>query len=230
VGRLYDATWGRGFAAYYDRRNKASERYGLEETRRELLREAGGRVLELGAGTGANAKLYPETVEDLVLVEPDRYMARRLRSNLRKVKRRTRVLEVRAEELPFESATFDTVVATLVLCTVPSPSVVLAEVARVLKPSGRFLFLEHVRAADRATARWQDRLEKPWRFLADGCYCNRDTLAEISASELDVKEIRLGQLPKSPAIVTPLVFGTALPRKHRAQTMRLPHAGFSYAR
>jgi hypothetical protein len=79
----------------------------------------------------------------------------------------------------------------------------------VLKPGGRLLFVEHVRAEDAGLARWQDRLEKPWRFLGDGCHCNRDTIATISDSQFELAEVQHGRLPKAPPIVSPLVRGSA---------------------
>ena len=176
MGRIYDATWGRLFAAVYDRGLKATEEAGLGQMRRELLAGAGGRVVEIGAGTGVNLDLYPDGVEELVLVEPDPHMARRLRANLAESSAgRREIVEAPAERLPFGDDSFDTAVATLVLCTVPDPAAAIAELARVLKPGGRLLFIEHVRSEDPGLARWQDRLEKPWRFLGDGCHCNRDT-------------------------------------------------------
>ncbi len=209
LARLYDATWGRGFSALYDRGLRATEEAGLGQMRLELLAEAGGRTIELGAGTGANLDLYPEAVEDLALVEPDPHMAKRLRAKLAESGRSATVVEASAERLPLEDASFDTAVATLVLCTVPDPVAALAEAARVLKPGGRFLFLEHVRAEDAALARWQDRLEKPWRFLGDGCHCNRDTVATIAGSPLTLERVERDQLPKAPPIVRPLVRGSA---------------------
>jgi SAM-dependent methyltransferase len=119
------------------------------------------------------------------------------------------VVEASAEQLPFEDASIDTAVATLVLCTIPHPEAALAEVARVLKPGGQLLFIEHVRAEDPGLARWQDRLEQPWRFLGDGCHCNRDTVATIEASSLSLGEVEHGSLPKAPPIVRPLVRGSA---------------------
>jgi SAM-dependent methyltransferase len=209
MGRIYDATWGRGFAALYDRGLKATEEAGLGEMRRESLASAGGRVLELGAGTGVNLELYPDAVTDLVVVEPDPHMAKRLRAKLARSGQAASVVEAPAERLPFEDASFDTAVATLVLCTVPDPEAALAETARLLKPGGRLLFIEHVRAEDPGLARWQDRLEKPWRFLGDGCHCNRDTVATIATSPLTLEEVDRGRLPKAPPIVTPLVRGSA---------------------
>jgi ubiquinone/menaquinone biosynthesis C-methylase UbiE len=212
MGRIYNATWGRLFAAAYDRSFKATEAAGLREMRRELLSEAEGRVLELGAGTGANLDLYPENVVELVALEPDPHMAKRLRATVAGSPRRASasVSEAGAERLPFEDSSFDTVVSTLVFCTIPDPARALAETARVLKPGGRLLFLEHVRSEDPGVARWQDRLEKPWRFVGDGCHCNRDTVATISASPLQLGAVEGGELPKAPPIVRPLVRGSAV--------------------
>lgn len=210
MGRLYDATWGRAFSALYDRGLKATEEAGLGEMRRELLARARGRVLELGAGTGINLGLYPEAVEELVLVEPDPHMAKRLRAKLATSPRRATLVTDSAERLPLEDASFDTVVATLVLCTIPDPAAALREAARVLKPGGELLFIEHVRARQPSLAVWQDRLERPWRFLGDGCHCNRDTIATIEASPLTLGEFERGELPKAPPIVRPLVRGSAI--------------------
>jgi SAM-dependent methyltransferase len=102
------------------------------------------------------------------------------------------------------------VVSTLVFCTVPAPEASLAEVARVLKPAGRLLFLEHVRSRDPRLAHWQDRLEKPWRFLGDGCHCNRDTVATIESSPLRLENVEHDAFPKAPPIVKPLVRGSAV--------------------
>jgi ubiquinone/menaquinone biosynthesis C-methylase UbiE len=209
LGALYDATWGRAFAALYDRSLKATEEAGLRQMRRELLAAAGGRVLELGAGTGVNLDLYPEAVEDLVLAEPDPHMAKRLRAKLAESGRRASVVEAPAERLPFQDSSFDTAVGTLVFCTIPDPAAALAEAARVLKPGGKLLFVEHVRAEDPGLARWQDRLEKPWRFLGDGCHCNRDTVATIAASRFELDDVERGRMPKAPPIVRPLARGSA---------------------
>jgi ubiquinone/menaquinone biosynthesis C-methylase UbiE len=211
VGRIYDATWGRLFAAMYDRSLQATEDAGLRQMRRELLAGAGGRVLEIGAGTGANLDLYPDGVEELVLLEPDPHMAKRLRAKLAETRRTAAtVVESPAERVAHEDASFDTVVATLVLCTIPDPAAALAEAARVLKPGGQLLFLEHVRSGNPGLARWQDRLEKPWRFLGDGCHCNRDTVATIEASQFELEEIQRGRMPKAPPIVKPLACGSAV--------------------
>ena len=208
-GKLYEATWGRMFAFGYDWFLSQSEQSGLREMRGELLAQARGRCLEIGAGTGLNLDLWPADVEELVLSEPDRHMAARLKRKLERSGRRAQVVEAPGERLPFPAASFDTVALTLVLCTVPDPKSVLDEVSRLLKPDGRFLFLEHVRAQDPKLARWQDRLHRPWYLFGDGCHCNRDTGETIERSPLVVERIERGRIPKAVPIVRPMVRGAA---------------------
>jgi ubiquinone/menaquinone biosynthesis C-methylase UbiE len=210
VGRLYDATWGRGFTALYDSCLKSTEEAGLRETRREALSSAQGRTIDLGAGTGANLGLYPEAVGELVLAEPDPHMLKRLREKAQSAGSDAEVIEAGAEDLPFPDSSFDTAVFTLVLCTVPRPSAALAEAARVLRPGGRLLFVEHVRAEDEGLARWQDRMLRPWRFIGDGCHCNRDTAAAIEASPLEIEDLERSEMPKAPPIVKPMISGSAV--------------------
>ena len=212
MGKIYDATWGRGFSALYDRCFKASEEAGLRDLRRDLIGGARGRVLELGAGTGLNLDLYPDSVQDLTLTEPDPHMVKQLRKRVAELRSAAQVIEAPGEELPFEDDSFDTAVVTLVLCTVPNPTATLAEIKRVLKPGGQFLFLEHVRSSDSDLAKWQDRLEKPWRFLGDGCHCNRDTEAAIKAAGFELSGVEHPELPKAPPIVKPMAKGSAGPR------------------
>jgi ubiquinone/menaquinone biosynthesis C-methylase UbiE len=202
----YDATWGRLFARMYDRSLAASEEAGMRDRRAELLAGATGRTLEIGAGTGLNHDLYPPSVTELVLTEPFPPMAARLRERARAG---VQVVEAPGEALPFPDGGFDTVVATLVLCTAPDPGAVLREAHRVLSPGGRLLFLEHVRSEDPGVARWQDRLHGPWWALGHGCHCNRDTLGALADSPLDVESCGHGQIPKAPPIVRPLIFGSA---------------------
>jgi ubiquinone/menaquinone biosynthesis C-methylase UbiE len=209
AGRIYDATWGRGFSALYDRGLKATEDAGLRQMRREVLAQASGRTIDIGAGTGVNVTLFPPGVTELVLAEPDPHMTAKLRPKLHASGVRAEVVEAPAERLPFEAASFDTAVFTLVLCTVPDPTAAMAEAARILRPGGKLLFIEHVRSEDAGLARWQDRLESPWRFLADGCYCNRDTVGLIESSSFELEQVDHGSLPKALPIVKPLVRGSA---------------------
>jgi SAM-dependent methyltransferase len=210
MGRIYDNTWGRMFSALYDRAFEASEEAGLREMRSELLKGARGTVLEIGAGTGLNLELYPhEGLDSLTVTEPDPHMFKQLRERAAKVCAGADLVQAGAEELPFEDDSFDTAVVTLVLCTVPDQPATLREIKRVLKPGGELLFLEHVRAAEPGLAKWQDRLERPWHFIGDGCHCNRDTVAGITAAGYDLGEVEQGELPKIAPIVRPLVKGSA---------------------
>jgi SAM-dependent methyltransferase len=201
----------RFFAAIYDRLLASTEEAGLSDMREGLLGSASGRTLELGAGTGLNLAHYPPAVSELVLTEPDPHMARRLRDRLGREPHTggsTEVVETGAESLPFEDGSFDTVVSTLCLCSVEDPEQVVSEVTRVLRPDGRFLYLEHVRSDDESLQRWQDRLERPWGWFGAGCHPNRDTAATLAAGGLSL-EHEHGRMPKAPPIVRPLIRGEA---------------------
>jgi ubiquinone/menaquinone biosynthesis C-methylase UbiE len=197
----------RVFAALYDTVGKGSEVAGMREERRQLLATTEGATIEIGAGTGLNLEHYPDAVTRLVLAEPDRHMRRRLRRRVDARDRAAEVIDASAEGLPFPDATFDTAVVTLVLCSVPNQEVALAEIARVLKPNGRFLFIEHVRSGDPKVARRQDRI-RPLYNLVD-CNPNRETLAAIEASALRVESVRHGEVPKAPKVERPMIVGTA---------------------
>lgn len=207
--RAYDATWGRAFARIYDRAIAESEEAGMRERRRRLLADARGRTVELGAGTGLNFAHYTEAVDELILTEPFPPMARRLRE---RAGPGATVIEAPADRLPLPDGSVDTVVATLVLCTVDDVPATLAEIARVLRPGGRLLFAEHVRSDDPGLARWQDRFEAPWKLVGHGCRCNRDTLAALAASPLEVEAVAHERIPKAAPIVRPLIVGSA--RRH----------------
>jgi ubiquinone/menaquinone biosynthesis C-methylase UbiE len=202
----------RFFAAIYDRMLAGTEKAGLAEMRAELIADARGRTLELGAGTGLNLPHYTDAVTELVVTEPDPFMARRLRAKLGDdppAPGSVEVVEAPAERLPFDDDSFDTVVGTLVLCTVDDPSAATREVARLLKPQGRLLYLEHVRDPEEGRlARWQDRLERPWGWVGAGCHPNRDTAATLAGAGFDVEPDR-GRLPKAPPWVRPLIHGSA---------------------
>ena len=196
------------FAALYDPFNKGSEAAGMREERRQLLAGSEGATIEIGAGTGLNLAHYPEAVRRLVLAEPDQHMRRRLRKRVDALDRAAQIIDAPAERLPFPDATFDTAVVTLVLCSVPSQEAALAEIARVLKPDGRLLFLEHVRSGDPKVAKLQDRIRPLYNHLVD-CNPNRDTLAAIEASAFTVESVKHGEVPKAPKFERPMIVGTA---------------------
>jgi ubiquinone/menaquinone biosynthesis C-methylase UbiE len=197
------------FAATYDRLSRGSEDAGLRALRRDLLAGASGRVLEIGAGTGANLGLYNATIDGLVVTEPESAMLRRLRKTAHEHMPLAQVVQAPAEHLPFADGTFDTVVSTLVLCGVDDQVGALQEARRVLRPGGRLLFLEHVRSDDPSLARLQDRMNWLNRLVVQ-CHCNRQTLAAIEAEGFIVSRLERTELPKAPTFVRPLIVGTAL--------------------
>ena len=196
----------RGNARFYDFFLALAERRGMRQRRRALLADARGRVLEIGAGTGLNLEHYPDAVDELVLTEPEPGMRWRLEQRARASGRRVSVVEAGAQELPFPDGSFDAVVSTMVLCTVPDPAVAMAEIRRILRPDGRLLFIEHVRADDEARlARWQDRLEAPWRAFGEGCRCNQPTLALLDEAGLKPRRLGHDRWRGMPRIVAPLI-------------------------
>jgi SAM-dependent methyltransferase len=179
------------------------------EGRRRLLAPARGRVLEVGAGTGFNLPHYPEGLDELVLADELDGMLVRARRRGGRVGREPTTVRAPVERLPFEDASFDTVVASFLLCSVADQDRALREIRRVLRPGGRYLFLEHVRADEPALARRQDRLERVWGVIAFGCHPNRATLPRIEAA-FAVEDLESGELPAGPRIVRPYVLGRAM--------------------
>ncbi|MGQ4617373.1 methyltransferase domain-containing protein [Nocardia sp. R7R-8] len=202
--------WARVFASLYDPLLWLGEKAGMGARRRDLLSRASGRTVELGSGTGLNVEYYPDDLDELILTEPEAAMRTRLARRLRRSRHRARVLDASAEQLPFADETVDTVVSTLVLCTVDDPDPVLREIQRVLRPGGRLLFIEHVRSASPRLATWQDRLAGPWRRFAEGCHCNRATLELLRASGLKLEDVQEASWRGEPPIIRPLIMGTAI--------------------
>lgn len=195
------------FAATYDRCMAKSERQGLREVRRRLIADAGGRVVEIGAGTGMNLEHYPPAVTALTVTEPEPAMVRRLERHVADRAPFASVLCAPAEDLPFEDGSFDVAVSTLVLCGVEDQQRALRQLARVLRPGGRLLFLEHVRSEDPRSARLQDRLNWLNRAVV-GCECNRATFPAIQAAGFVTSRVEHGEMPAAPPFVRPLVFGS----------------------
>jgi ubiquinone/menaquinone biosynthesis C-methylase UbiE len=201
--------FGKLYSAGYDRFSARIDRRGGEANRRRLVEEAAGSVLEIGAGTGINFALYRKASR-VVGLEPDSEMRARAERAAQEAAVPVEVVTGDAMALPFADGTFDTVVSSLVLCTVSDPRRALAEARRVVKPEGTLRFYEHVRSKNPRVARWQDRLEGPWRWIGRGCHANRDTLALILASGFHVTEVQEFDFPPAPAITRPHVLGEAL--------------------
>jgi ubiquinone/menaquinone biosynthesis C-methylase UbiE len=205
--------WGRIFATAYDRIMSGAEEGGLAAHRRALLASASGDVLEIGGGTGANLPFYRDGVRSLTITEPESPMAQRLERRLARTTGTpagARLVQAPAERLPFDDESFDTIVSTLVLCTVDDQAQSLRELKRVLRPGGRLLFMEHVRAEDgEPLARWQDRMRPINVRMAHGCRCNRRTVDGIRDAGFEVTDLERDEMTHVPPFVRPLVVGAA---------------------
>jgi ubiquinone/menaquinone biosynthesis C-methylase UbiE len=201
-------------ATVYDRFFDPTEEACLADWRASLLRPLEGAVLEIGAGTGLNLPHYPEGLDRLVLTEPDPHMRSRLeRKHGPGAGGRVELLDATVEALPVDDGTFDAVVSTLVLCSVASPAEALGEIRRVLKPGGRYVFLEHV-AADPHThprrLRWQHRMEPLWKRVAGNCHLTRRTEDVIVETGFQVEWIEREDMRKSLPLVRPTIRGVAV--------------------
>ena len=211
IGRGYD----RIFARVYDPVLAGPERAGIGRARDGLLADATGRVLEIGAGTGANLPHLPRSgITSLLLVEPSAPMrdrlARRVRAEQAHLPVDTHIVDGSAAALPVADGTIDTVVSTLVLCSVPDIDAAVRELHRVLAPGGRLLLLEHVAGHGR-TRRLQAVIDPGWRVVARGCRLVRDTRAALERGGFDTSDVEDWRMPGG-GVTGPALLGTARPR------------------
>jgi ubiquinone/menaquinone biosynthesis C-methylase UbiE len=202
----------RWFAAIYDRLQRPAERSYMRPIREEIAGGATGRILEIGAGTGANFPYYSEDVEALIATEPDPFMLRRAEQRAQEMDRTIDIKRAPAHDLPFDDESFDTVVATLVLCSVPDGASALSEMRRVLKPEGKLRFYEHVRYEHPFGAFWQDIITPAWRWFGAGCHPNRDTARSIREAGFEIERLqRINPAPPVPPMVfvRPHIIGVA---------------------
>ena len=166
--------------------------------RQNAVAHAAGRVLEIGIGSGLNLALYPPAVIEVVGIEPSEKLLQITRRNAGAVPFVVELVEGSAEKIPFEDASFDTVVSTWTMCSIPDVSAALREMHRILKPGGKLLFVEHGLSPDKHVRWWQDHLNTPWRCLAGGCNLNRSipTLVEAAGFHLDHLETGYATGPK----------------------------------
>lgn len=183
----------------------------ISRYRAPVLAPATGRVLEIGFGTGANLSHYPESVRRLEIVEPDAALNIRAKRRLVKTSREVIVHALSAERLPFDSASFDTIVSTFTLCSIPDVDAALGEIHRVLKPGGQFLFLEHGLSPESSVARWQHRLTPLQKIIGGGCHLDRPMRSLIEGAGLQVQSVGYEEryAPKLPKIVAWLTSGVA---------------------
>jgi ubiquinone/menaquinone biosynthesis C-methylase UbiE len=190
------------FARIYTKVAETSERRGGAEHRRRLLAGLSGRVIEVGAGSGANFAHYPASVGEVVAVEPERYLRERAQQAATHAPVPISVIEGDADRLPGEARSFDAAVAALVLCTVPDQSSALAELSRVLRPGGELRFYEHVVAHPKWESRFQRLADATfWPLLAGGCHLARDTTAAIEHAGFQIETCE--RFPFSPAPFLP---------------------------
>jgi ubiquinone/menaquinone biosynthesis C-methylase UbiE len=197
------------YAAVYDRYNRGAERTWLGEARHQVLGHAHGRVLEIGAGTGMNLPRYRD-VDEVVACEPDPAYLRRLRNRVPEAQVPVTVVDAPAERLPFPDASFNTVVSTLVLCSVDDPVRSAAELRRVLRPNGTLLLVEHVQTSAGGLVRAAQHASVPfWRLFVGGCRTNRPTLDTLRGAGFDIHELNRFDPPHVPFVMFPFVVALA---------------------
>jgi ubiquinone/menaquinone biosynthesis C-methylase UbiE len=174
---------------FYPRFRKAAEEHGEHRYRERLLDGLDGRVLELGCGDGAHFGLYPETVTELVAVEPEENLLKRADAAAADARCPVRIVPGFAEALPVADAEFDAAVAALVLCSVDDQQTALAELMRVIRPGGELRFFEHVRSDARLHAAAQAAVQPVWAQLGGGCHIARDTEQAIREAGFAIERI-----------------------------------------
>ncbi|MFC4439062.1 MULTISPECIES: class I SAM-dependent methyltransferase [Natrialbaceae] len=198
-------------AAVYDR--VVPDRFLFGPHRRYLTADLSGRVLDVGAGTGANFPYVADGSERIsyYAIEPDPHMREQAVEKAREAGCSVTLRDARAESLPYPDESFDVVVASLVFCTIADPDAALEEVARVLKPGGELRFLEHVRA-DGWRATGQDLLNPLWSRAAGGCQLTRETAERFVCHDAfaveEIERVAFGIFP-----ATPIVRGTVRRRR-----------------
>jgi ubiquinone/menaquinone biosynthesis C-methylase UbiE len=180
---------GKCFPFFYDLGMKQLEEKRFKQIRRKLLEEASGRVLEIGSGTGINLPIY-RNVERVDAVEPSPFMRKKAEVRMRDASVPIQFHGENAEDLPFRDSTFDTIVATLVFCTIPDPHKALREILRVSKPGAKLLFFEHVKMEQPVLALTQNALTPLWKKVCDGCHLNRDTLSLFKNAGYEVIKVK----------------------------------------
>jgi ubiquinone/menaquinone biosynthesis C-methylase UbiE len=197
--------------------NLAMRNRHLLPYRKRALSAAAGRVLEIGVGSGLNLRFYPTQVREIVGLEPAPRLAAMARRAAMGVPIPTTFIEAPAESIPLEDRSFDTVVTTWTLCTIPDVATALREMHRVLKPDGQLLFVEHGQSPEAPIRKWQDRLTPVWKCIGGGCHLNRPIRALVERADFAITQIETGYM-KGPKPMTFMYEGRARPGSSRTET------------
>ncbi|HNB70156.1 MAG TPA: class I SAM-dependent methyltransferase [Acidobacteriota bacterium] len=197
----------------YDRGMRFFEQHLFGWRRAELIPKATGDVLELGAGTGVNLMLYT-SARSLVLTDPDPLMLEKARTKPRLPGLEVQFIQAGAEHLPFPDQSFDTVVATLVFCSIPRPTVALAEIRRILKPGGKLLMLEHIRPSPLLLGFVTDCLTPLQKRLCGGCHLNRRTVSTVQAQGFSIQHVNFSKFDVVATLEATLSYPSSSPSAH----------------
>ena len=196
-------------AQTYDRVMRKTEQLCLNQWRRELLTQATGEALEIGAGTGINLPHYPAD-RKLILCEPDAQMRKQLQKKLAAgTNQQIQITDWTAEQINLPDHSLDTIISTLVLCSVKDQQQALKEVYRVLRPGGQLLFMEHVGSEDSRLVRWQKLFEPLWRCVCGNCHLTRTTADNIKANGMVIEQLHESEMLGAPAIARRTLRGRA---------------------
>lgn len=181
--------------------------------RQRALEPATGQTLEIGFGTGLNLPHYPAAVTRLTVIDSENMLTRLVDRRIAECRLPVTKMQLDAQgRLPFEDHSFDSVVTTLTLCSIENTAPALAEIRRVLKPGGKFLFWEHGRSDDLTVARRQDRFNPLQRIIGAGCNMNRKIDDLIAGAGFEIKTMDRFLLPKTPRLLAEMYRGIAEPQ------------------
>lgn len=188
----------------------STEKRCLNQWRKELLGSASGDLLEIGAGTGVNLPHYHAKIDSIILSEPDQQMRKHLQRKIAQTTNDSFTIKPwEAEKIDLPDASFDTIVSTLVLCSVPCLNSSLKEIYRLLRPGGKLLFLEHIASDQQATFKWQQRIEPLWSLCAGNCRLTRDTATAIDNNGFNIEKLIEAPMTGAPNFVARTIRGVA---------------------
>jgi ubiquinone/menaquinone biosynthesis C-methylase UbiE len=182
----------------------------LDVYRHKIIGSARGVVLEVGVGSGMNLPFYGRAVDRVYGLDPSPELLDLARQRAREAAIPIFLLRASAEEMPFATSVFDTIVMTWTLCSIPKPTIALAEMRRVLKSDGQLIFVEHGLSPETGVARWQHRLTPCWRWISGGCHLDRKTDDLLRRAGFEIKDFATGYM-KGPKAWTFMYEGAAKP-------------------